>query len=387
MSEEKKQELNKTSSLSKKNGENASKAVQMLPLLKMMIGNGASDLHITLNSPPAMRVHGGIVKVKSPPLNAQDIKVLLSQIMTASNKREFEKNLEVDFSFEIKNLSRFRVNVFRSRGAMAAVLRAIPNSIPDMDTLNLPTVIREMTNIHKGLILVTGPTGSGKSTTLASIIDHLNTKMASHIVTIEDPVEFVHPHKLSIVNQRELGNDTHSFQKGLKSLLRQDPDIVLVGELRDQDTIEAALTISETGHLVFGTLHTNSAAETISRLINSFPADKQNQIRTLLAFSLQGVISQQLIKKSFENGRVLSLEILSVNTSISNLIRENKLHQIYSQMQIGQDKSGMITMNQSLYKLTDKGDINKKVAMAYSSAPDELATMLGIDGDSKRSKS
>jgi twitching motility protein PilT len=347
-------------------------------LFKLMVDSNASDLHITSGTSPGLRVHGEIVKVKTSPLTGEDTKRLIYQILTEDQKNEFEKKLELDFSFGIKGLARFRANVFNSKGAVAAVFRVIPSIIPDFKALNLPNVLLKMTDVSNGLILVTGPTGSGKSTTLASLLDYLNQNEAGHIITLEDPVEFVHAHKSCLVNQREIGSDSLSFSSALKSLLRQDPDIVLVGELRDQETIEAALTIAETGHLVFGTLHTNSCVQTINRVINVFPAHQQIQIRTLLSFVLQGIVSQQLIAKSFEKGRVAAMEILVPTAGIRNLIREDKLHQVYSQMQIGQDKSGMITMNQSLKKHVDTGTITAEVAMGYSNSPEELAQQLGI---------
>ena len=261
---------------------------------------------------------------------------------------------------------------------MAAVFRVIPSVIPDFKALNLPNVLLKMCDVSNGLILVTGPTGSGKSTTLAALIDYLNQHESGHIITLEDPVEFVHSHKSCLVNQREIGTDSLSFSSALRSLLRQDPDIVLVGELRDAETIEAALTIAETGHLVFGTLHTNSCVQTMNRIINVFPSDQQGQIRTLLSFVLQGVVSQQLIAKSYEKGRVAAMEILVPTSGIRNLIREDKLHQVYSQMQIGQDKTGMVTMNQSLKKHVDSGMISTEVALGYSNSPEELATALGV---------
>lgn len=347
-------------------------------LFKLMVDSNASDLHITSGTSPGLRVHGEVVKVKTSPLTGEDTKRLIYQILTEDQKNEFEKKLELDFSFGIKGLARFRANVFNSKGAVAAVFRVIPSIIPDFKALNLPNVLLKMTDVSNGLILVTGPTGSGKSTTLASLLDYLNQNEAGHIITLEDPVEFVHAHKSCLVNQREIGSDSLSFSNALKSLLRQDPDIVLVGELRDMETIEAALTIAETGHLVFGTLHTNSCVQTINRVINVFPAHQQIQIRTLLSFVLQGIVSQQLIAKSFEKGRVAAMEILVPTAGIRNLIREDKLHQVYSQMQIGQDKTGMITMNQSLKKHVDTGTITAEVAMGYSNSPEELAQQLGI---------
>lgn len=353
-------------------------SIKIQQLFKLMVDSNGSDLHLTSLSPPGMRVNGEIVRVKIPPLTAADTKRLIYQILTEEQKNEFEKNLELDFSFGIKGLARFRANIFYSKGSVAAVFRQIPSIIPDFKTLNLPNVLLEMTDVSNGLVLVTGPTGSGKSTTLAALIDRLNENEAGHIITLEDPVEFVHPHKNCLVNQREIGSDTLTFQHALKSLLRQDPDIVLVGELRDVETIEAALTVAETGHLVFGTLHTNSAVQTINRVINVFPADQQDQIRTLLSFVLQGVIAQQLIPKTYEPGRVCAMEIMVPTPGIRNLIREDKIHQIYSQMQVGQEKTGMITMNQSLKKYVDAGLIDNDTAMSYSPIPEELAKQLGV---------
>ena len=340
-----------------------------------MVENGSSDMHLPVGSPPAIRVSGEIVRVKVPALSANDTKRLVFQVLTEEQRNEFEKNLEIDFSFGIKGLARFRGNIFYAKGGVSAVFRQIPSIIPSFSDLGLPQVMLNMTDVANGLILVTGPTGSGKSTTLAALLDRLNENEAGHIITLEDPIEFVHPHKSSIVNQREMGTDALNFHSALKSLLRQDPDIVLVGELRDAETIEAALTVAETGHLVFGTLHTNSAVQTINRLVNVFPADQQSQIRTLISFVLQGVIAQQLVPK-IESGRAAVNEILIPNPGIRNLIREDKIHQVYSQMQIGQDKSGMMTMNQSLFNLVDKGMVSKDTAMSYSPMPEELEKML-----------
>ncbi|MGB0453855.1 MAG: type IV pilus twitching motility protein PilT [Bacteriovoracaceae bacterium] len=354
--------------------------IKIQQLFKLMVESKASDLHLTVGSPPAIRVHGEIVRVKVPALNANDVKRLVYQVLTEEQRHEFEKNLQLDFSFGVKGLSRFRGNVFHSKSSVAAVFRMIPSIIPDFKDLGLPNVLIKMVKAANGLILVTGPTGSGKSTTLAALIDYLNSNEAGHIITLEDPIEFVHPHKVSIVNQREMGADSNNFGDALKSLLRQDPDIVLVGELRDPETIEAALTVAETGHLVFGTLHTNNCVQTINRIINVFPAYQQDQIRTLLSFVLQGVVSQQLLPKTFEPGRVCSQEILIPTPAIRNLIRENKIHQIYSQMQIGQEDTGMTTMNQSLKGFVDKGIIDKESAMEYTSMPEELIKMLGPAG-------
>jgi len=358
----------------------ANDSLKIQQLFKLMVDSNASDLHITAGTSPGIRVHGSIVKIKTPPLSGEDTKRIIYQILTEEQKNEFEKKLELDLSFGIKGLARFRANVFNSKGAVAAVFRIIPSIIPDFKQLNLPNVLLKMCDVSNGLILVTGPTGSGKSTTLASLLDYLNQNESGHIMTLEDPVEFVHPHKNCLVNQREIGADSLSFHSALKSLLRQDPDIVLVGELRDMETIEAALTIAETGHLVFGTLHTNSCVQTINRVINVFPAHQQIQVRTLLSFVLQGIVSQQLIAKSFEKGRVAAMEILVPTPGIRNLIREDKLHQVYSQMQIGQEKTGMVTMNQSLKRFVETGAISPEVALAYSTAPEELIQQLGIKG-------
>lgn len=357
--------------------------LQIQQLFKVMVDNGASDLHLTVGSAPAMRISGDIVRVKIGSLTSDDTKRLIYQILTEKQKAELEKNLELDFSFGIKGLARFRANVFFSKGATAAVFRQIPSLIPDFDALGLPKVLLEMVNISNGLILVTGPTGSGKSTTLASIIDKLNQTSPSHIITLEDPIEFVHQHKMSLVNQREIGADTLSFGKGIKSLLRQDPDIVLVGELRDPETIEAALTIAETGHIVFGTLHTNSTIQTINRIINVFPHEQQAQIRTLLSFVLHGVVAQQLLPK-VPKGRALVQEVLRITPAIRNLIREDKVHQIYSQMQIGQDETGMQTMNQHTKKLLDAGLITPETAISSSNNPEEMAKMMGLTTAAKR---
>jgi twitching motility protein PilT len=359
--------------------------LQIQQLFKVMVDNGASDLHLTVGSAPGMRISGDIVRVKVGSLTAEDSKRLIYQILTEKQKAELEKNLELDFSFGIKGLARFRANVFYSKGAVAAVFRQIPSLIPDFEALGLPPVLLEMVNVASGLFLVTGPTGSGKSTTLASIIDKLNTNSASHIITLEDPIEFVHQHKMSLVNQREVGADTLTFSKGIKSLLRQDPDIVLVGELRDPETIEAALTIAETGHVVFGTLHTNSTVQTINRIINVFPHEQQEQIRTLLSFVLQGVVAQQLLPK-IPKGRIAVQEILRITPAIRNLIREDKIHQIYSQMQIGQDETGMFTMNQNIKKVLDSGLISPENAMVFSNNPEELARMLGVDTSVRRKR-
>lgn len=348
---------------------------KMSQLFKMMVDQNASDLHLVVGSPPALRISGNVSRIQLPDLTAENAETLIMQVLTDPQKLELKQKRQLDFSVSVKGLARFRCNVFYQQAHLSAVFRTIPTVIPDFASLGLPRVLLDMCAVSNGLILVTGPTGSGKSTTLASMIDQLNQKEYAHIITLEDPIEFVHMHKNSIVNQREVGTDVTSFSAGLKSLLRQDPDIVLVGELRDAETIEAALTIAETGHLVFGTLHTNSTVQSINRIINVFPSDKQDQIRSLLSFVLQGVIAQQLPPKN-GGGRCLVQEILRINPAIRNLIRENKIHQIYSQMQIGQEESGMITMNQSLKKLFDVNKIAVETCLAFSNNPEEMEKML-----------
>jgi twitching motility protein PilT len=297
--------------------------------------------------------------------------------MNDAQKLEFERNLEIDFSFGIKDLARFRANVFYQRGAVAGVFRRIPLHIPDFDALRLPQVLKQVIKRPNGLVLVTGPTGSGKSTTLAALLDILNREEFGHLITVEDPIEFVHPHKNCVVNQREVGVDTKSFNAALKRILRQDPDFVLVGELRDAETIEMALTMAETGHLVFATLHTNNAVQSINRMVNVFPPHQQSQIRQLLSFTLQAVVSQQLIPKSFGNGRTMAMEIMIPTMAIRSLIREDKIHQIYSSMQAGQDDTGMQTMNQSLFRLVRERVLTQQDALEYSFVPEELLKMLG----------
>src|SRR6185503_8591104 len=325
--------------------------VNLHQLLRAMIDKGASDMHITTGSPPLLRVDGSIMPLKLPPLSPVDTKQLCYSVLTEEQKIQFEKTKELDLSFGVKNLSRFRANIFMQRGAVAGAFRTIPFKILSFDELGLPGIVSDLANKPSGLVLVTGPTGSGKSTTLASMIDKINSEQRLHIITIEDPIEYLHPHKMSVVNQREVGTDTEGFKIALKYVLRQDPDVVLVGEMRDLETIEAALTISETGHLVFTTLHTNSAVSTINRVIDVFPPHQQQQIRSKLSFVLQAVLSQQLIPRTGAPGRCMALEILIPNAAIRNLIREDKVHQIYSQMQVGQERNSMMTLNQSLHSL------------------------------------
>lgn len=348
----------------------------MHQLLKSMVEQGGSDLHITTGSPPQVRIDGQMIPLKLPPLMPSETKQLCYSILTDAQKKKFEEENELDLSFGVKGLSRFRGNIFVQRGALAGVFRRIPYKILSFDELGLPPVVREFSRKPRGLILVTGPTGSGKSTTLAAIIDAINQERHDHIVTIEDPVEYLHPHKNCLVNQREVGADTQSFKKALKYILRQDPDVVLLGELRDLETIEAALTIAETGHLCFATLHTNGCVQTINRVVDVFPTHQQQQIRTQLSFVLEGVLSQTLIPKAHGGGRALALEIMVPNTAIRALIRDDKVHQIYSQMQMGQEKFGMQTMNQSLFMLYHKKQISLEMAISRSSEAEELRQMI-----------
>lgn len=350
--------------------------ITLTALLKAMVDQDASDLHLSANSPPQFRIHGRLFKAKSDPLTNDVIKELLNEILNDQQKEIFEANHELDFSFGVKDLARFRGNLLYQKNNMGAVFRKIPVEIPDIDFLKLPDVLKKVVRNPNGLMLVTGPTGSGKSTSLAALIDYLNREENGHILTIEDPIEFSHPHKNCIVNQREVGSDSHSFKEALKHALRQDPDYILVGEMRDLETIEMALTAAETGHLVFGTLHTNSTVATISRIINVFPSHQQPQIRQLLAATLQGVMTQQLIPNSGKSGRSLAVELMIPNLAIRNLIREDKLHQIYGVMQSGQGGTGMTTMNQSLVELVKKGNLTKADALSYSMQPEELAKMV-----------
>src|SRR5574341_779777 len=351
-------------------------AVTLHQLLKTLVEQGGTDLHITTNSPPQIRVDGKLVPLQFPPLTAHETKALAYSVLTDNQKHRFEENLELDFSFGVRGLARFRANIFSQRGAVAAAFRTIPWEVKSFQDLGLPDVVSNLCDKPRGLILVTGPTGSGKSTTLAAMIDKINNEDKGHIVTIEDPVEYLHGHKSCIVNQRELFADTHSFSNALKSVLRQDPDVVLIGEMRDLETIEAALRIAETGHLTFGTLHTNSAAQTINRIIDVFPAHQQSQIRAQLSLVLEGICCQALLPKPGGQGRCMAMEILVPNAAVRNLIREDKIHQVYSAMQAGQDKFGMQTFNQSLASLYFQKQITLETAVQRSSMPDELNEMI-----------
>src|SRR5512146_2308261 len=345
-------------------------------LLKQMVEMGASDLHLTTNSPPMVRLDGRLVPLPYPPLSVPDTKQVAYSVLTDAQKHRLEETLELDFSFGVKGVARFRANNFFQRGAVAGVYRQIPYEILSFQQLNLPPVVETLCDKPRGLILVTGPTGSGKTTTQAAMLDKINRERPLHIVTIEDPIEFLHTHKRCIVNQRELHADTHSFPNALRAVLREDPDVVLVGEMRDLETMEAALRIAETGHLTFATLHTNSAVQTMNRIIDAFPASQQSQVRAQLSFVLEGILCQTLLPKATGKGRCLAMEILVPTPAIRNLIREDKLHQVYSMMQTGQNKYGMQTFNQSLATLVHRRVITQELAMTTSSSPDELGEMI-----------
>ena len=345
-------------------------------LLKMMIEKNASDLHITTGSPPRLRIDGKLVSIEHTSLNPADTKALCYSILTEAQKHKFEENSELDLSFGVKGLSRFRANVFMQRGAVAGAFRTIPFEIRSFKELGLPEIMNDIVKKPRGLMLVTGPTGSGKSTTLAAMVDRINSDRYEHIMTIEDPIEYLHPHKKCLINQREVNADTVSFSAALRYVLRQDPDVVLIGEMRDLETIEAALTVSETGHLTLATLHTNSAVQTMNRIIDVFPPHQQEQIRVQLSFVLEGILAQQLIPKRSGDGRVLAIEVLVPNPAIRNLIREDKIHQIYSMMQTGQAKFGMQTMNQSLFDLYSRRLISHEDAVGRSPVPDEMIAMI-----------
>jgi twitching motility protein PilT len=345
-------------------------------LLKLLVDREGSDLHITTNSPPQVRIHGHLQRLPMPEMQPAETKQLIYSVLTDSQKKRFEETQELDFSFGIKGVARFRCNVFNQRGAVAAVYRLIPEKIRSFGDLGLPSVLATLAERPRGLVLITGPTGSGKSTTLAAMLDKINSERNDHILTIEDPIEYIHPHKNCLVNQREVHSDTVSFSNALRAALREDPDIVLIGEMRDLETVESALKIAETGHLTFATLHTNSAAQTINRIIDIFPANQQSQVRTQLSLVLEGIVCQALLPRADGKGRVCSLEILVPTAAIRNLIRDDKVHQIYGAMQTGQEKLGMQTANQSLASLYQKRLITLDVAMGASSNRDELQDMI-----------
>jgi len=345
-------------------------------LLKKTVEMDGSDLHLTTNTPPQIRVHGKLQRLAMPDLTASETKQLAYSVLTDAQKKRFEETLELDFSFGIRGIARFRCNVFNQRGAVAAVYRQIPERIRSFQELGLPPVIQKLAERPRGLVLVTGPTGSGKSTTLAAMLDKINIDRRDHILTIEDPIEYIHQHKNCLVNQREVHSDTSGFGPALRSALREDPDIVLIGEMRDLETVESALRIAETGHLTLATLHTNSASQTINRIIDIFPAHQQGQIRTQLSLVLEGIVCQALLPKAHGGGRVVALEIMVPNSAIRNLIREDKIHQIYSAMQSGQEKLGMQTFNQALATLFLSRQITMDAALSASSHKEELTDMI-----------
>jgi twitching motility protein PilT len=345
-------------------------------LLKIVVEREGSDLHISTSTPPQVRIHGHLERLPLPELSPSDTKQLVYSVLTDSQKKRFEETLELDFSFGIKGLARFRCNVFNQRGAVGAVYRLIPEKIRAFNELGLPAVLSTLAERPRGLVLVTGPTGSGKSTTLAAMVDKINIERKDHILTIEDPIEYIHQHKGCLVNQREVHSDTGSFSNALRAALREDPDIVLIGEMRDLETVESALKIAETGHLTLATLHTNSAAQTINRIIDIFPANQQSQIRTQLSLVLEGIVCQALLPRADGKGRVVSLEIMVPTPAIRNLIRDDKVHQIYGAMQAGQEKLGMQTANQSLATLYLKRQITLETALSASSLKDELQEMI-----------
>ncbi len=343
-------------------------------LLEIMVKQNASDLHITVGTPPQIRVDGKLTKTDLDTLKPEDTKKLAYSVMNEKQRLKFEENSELDLSFGIKNLSRFRCNIFMQRGNVAMALRQIPHRVPTFEELGVPESIVKLSELPRGLILVTGPTGSGKSTTLAALIDKVNREQYKHIITVEDPIEYLHSHQNCIVNQREVHADTQTFAASLKYALRQDPDVILIGEMRDLETMEAALTISETGHLAFATLHTNSAAEAINRIIDVFPNNQQEQVRVQLSFVLQAVVTQQLMPK-VGGGRVLALEVLIATPAMRAVIRDDKIHQIYSLIQAGQ-KYGMRTMNMSIFELYNARKVTYSDAICHSVSPAELEEMI-----------
>jgi len=349
--------------------------VSLHKLLQIMTAKGASDLIITTGAPPKIRIDGKLFDIKASPLTPSETKRLCYSILTDNQKETFEETNELDLSFGVKNLARFRANLFIQRGSLAAAIRQVPHEIKGIEQLGLPPILKEIAQLKQGLVLVTGATGSGKSTSIAAILDQINQETSGHIVTIEDPIEFIHKHKSCIVNQREVGSDTESFSKALKYVLRQTPNVVMIGEMRDTETMEAALQISETGHLTLATLHTNSASQTINRIIDAFSPHQQRQIRIQLSFVLQAVVCQQLVPK-ISGGRVLAAEIMIASPAIRNLIREEKVHQIYSQIQLGQVQYGMQTMNHNLVHLLHQKLITPKDALLHSTEPEELQKQL-----------
>jgi twitching motility protein PilT len=347
-------------------------------IITTVLERGASDLHLSVGSPPIIRVHGALERLDAPVLRPPDARELVYGILNQSQRQRLETDLEIDFSYSVPGRARFRVNAYYQRASLGAAFRLVPTQIKSLDELNLPKSLNEWVTKPRGLVLVTGPTGSGKSTTLASLINEINETRACHIMTVEDPIEFLHRHKKAMINQREVGADTHSFQNALRSVLRQDPDVILVGEMRDLETIQIAMTAAETGHLVFGTLHTSDAPQTVDRVIDVFPPHQQDQVRVMLANSLQGVCCQQLLPTT-TSGRTVVTEVLMPTPAVRNLIREGKTHQIYSVMQTG-SAHGMQTMDYSLAELVRAGRISISVAMERCHSPEELKRILGSVG-------
>lgn len=346
-------------------------------LLKTVVAHGSSDLHLIVGTEPQIRLNGALQPLNMSPLTKNMVQDFCYSVMTESQKKELEENKELDFAIEINKIGRFRGNIYYERAQMAAAFRIIPTEVPTLDELGMPVILKEISNLEKGLVLVTGPTGSGKSTTMASIINEINEHHQKHILTIEDPVEFVHSHKKSVISQRNVGSDTKSFTTSLKYALRQDPDVIYIGEMRDVETIRAGITAAETGHLVLGTLHTNSAPQTINRIINVFPADEQALIRTQLSMTLQSVVSQFLVPK-ISGGRECIQEILVNTPAIANLVRDDKIHQVYAQMQLNQQMTKMQTQTQELVKSVRSQDISPEMAVRFASSKDEVKKTLGI---------
>lgn len=361
-------------------GRRGAGSVDIHQLLQVMVDKNASDLHLTVGTPPQLRVDGTLYPVKVPPLGPADCQRLCYSVLTEAQKKKFEEFNEIDLSFQWRQVSRFRANFFRQRGSVAGAIRQIPARILSFQEIGLPPIVNQLVDRPRGLILVTGPTGSGKSTTLASMVDAINTRRRGHIITIEDPIEYLHQHKNCIVNQREVGSDTGGFSEALRYVMRQDPDVVLVGEIRDTETMETALRLSETGHLVMSTLHTNSTVQTLHRVMDLFPPDQQERVRTQFSFVIEGIMCQQLLPRADGKGRVLGIELMVPNPAIRNLIREGKAHQLYSQMQMGQTKFGMQTMNQHLLKLLREKVITREEALAHAGDMDEFVQMLAQNG-------
>jgi len=336
--------------------------MEITQLLEFSVQQGASDLHLSSGQPPIIRIHGDIQRIDAPAFDAEELQIMIYDVMNDEQRRQFESNLEADFSFELPKIARFRANIFQQNRGISAVFRTIPSKVLTLEDLEAPESFKEIASLQRGLVLVTGPTGSGKSTTLAAMVDHVNKTSAGHILTIEDPIEFVHEPIRCLINQREVHRDTQSFTNALRSALREDPDVILVGELRDLETIRLALTAAETGHLVFGTLHTSSAAKTIDRIIDVFPAEEKEMVRSMLSESLQAVISQALLKKK-SGGRIAVHEIMLANSAIRNLIREAKVAQMYSVIQTS-SQAGMQTLDQNLQTLVAKGKISNEIARA-----------------------